>query len=312
LYPWLIATHWSDTLSESLNTTAPIKIVKRCLKQQLRIGTTYPIPTFIVLAIFAQITYVSWRQNTALHAFAYLISVWLGILATDVVVASWPRSGIGFPIRHGAWGETVLILSSTLLGALFLGIRFSHYWPGVQGIPKLALLSLLVFTFPIFLAFVYACFYRYRPGELGFNFHYWYLALVIVVLFGAVTLAAVPQLSHWRSYFHSLGFLRALYTGLITAGLAEEFTRMLTQTRLTAALHNRGWGFLLAAIIWSLLHVPVNLSQAAHISLPVVLIQSTHLVPIGLLWGYMTHRTQSILPSTLAHGLNLWGLQNGI
>ena len=286
--------------------------MQECLKQQLRVGTTYPIPTFIVLAIFAQITYASWQQNTALHAFAYLISVWLGILATDVVVASWPRSGIGFPIRHRAWSETVLILSSALLGVLFLAIRFSRYWPGVHGIPRLALLSLLVFTFPIFLGFAFVCFYRYRPGELGFNFRYWYLALVIVALFGGVTLAAAPQLSHWRSYFQSLGFLPALYTSLITAGLAEEFTRMLIQTRLTAALHNSGWGFLLAAVFWSLLHVPVNLSQATHTSLPAVVLQSTHLVPIGLLWGYMTHRTRSILPSTVAHGLNLWGLQNGI
>jgi membrane protease YdiL (CAAX protease family) len=292
--------------------TAPIKIVKRCLEQQLRLGTTYAIPTFIVLVIFAQILYASWRQNTELHAFAYLATVWLGILTTDVVVASWPRSGIGFPIRHGAWNETVLILSNTLLGALFLVIRFSHYWPSVHGTPKLMLLSLLVFTFPIFLALAYACFYRYRPGDLGFNFHYWYLALVIGALFGTATLATVPQLSHWRSYFHSLGFLSALYTGLITAGLAEEFTRMLIQTRLTAALRNSGWGFLIAAIIWSSLHAPVNLSQAPHTSFPTILIQSTHLVPIGLLWGYMTHRTKSILLSTFAHGLNLWGLQNGI
>jgi hypothetical protein len=37
---------------------------------------------------------------------------------------------------------------------------------------------------------------------------------------------------------------------------------------------------------------------------------SVRLIPLGLLWGYMTHRTKSILPATFVHGLNVWGLQN--
>jgi len=31
---------------------------------------------------------------------------------------------------------------------------------------------------------------------------------------------------------------------------------------------------------------------------------------MGLLWGYMTHRTKSLLPAVLVHGFNLWGLHN--
>jgi membrane protease YdiL (CAAX protease family) len=34
------------------------------------------------------------------------------------------------------------------------------------------------------------------------------------------------------------------------------------------------------------------------------------IIPIGLLWGYITWRTKSLFPSVVVHGFNLWGLQN--
>jgi membrane protease YdiL (CAAX protease family) len=33
-------------------------------------------------------------------------------------------------------------------------------------------------------------------------------------------------------------------------------------------------------------------------------------MPLGFLWGYITHRTKSLFPSIVIHALNLWGLQN--
>jgi hypothetical protein len=37
---------------------------------------------------------------------------------------------------------------------------------------------------------------------------------------------------------------------------------------------------------------------------------SVRIIPIGLMCGYLTHRTKSIIPSVLVHGSNFWGLQN--
>ena len=37
---------------------------------------------------------------------------------------------------------------------------------------------------------------------------------------------------------------------------------------------------------------------------------AVRIVPLGLMWGYITYRTKSLLPATLVHGLNVWGLQN--
>jgi membrane protease YdiL (CAAX protease family) len=39
-------------------------------------------------------------------------------------------------------------------------------------------------------------------------------------------------------------------------------------------------------------------------------LSSIRIIPIGLVWGYLTHRTKSFVPATLVHGANFWGLQN--
>ncbi len=35
-----------------------------------------------------------------------------------------------------------------------------------------------------------------------------------------------------------------------------------------------------------------------------------NVAPLGPPWGCMTRRTGSFVPATLAHAVNLWGLQN--
>ena len=37
---------------------------------------------------------------------------------------------------------------------------------------------------------------------------------------------------------------------------------------------------------------------------------SIRIIPIGLMWGYLTYRTKSLLPATIVHGANFWSLQN--
>ena len=39
-------------------------------------------------------------------------------------------------------------------------------------------------------------------------------------------------------------------------------------------------------------------------------IYAIRIIPIGLLWGFLSWRTRSWLPALVAHGFNLWGLQN--
>ena len=57
------------------------------------------------------------------------------------------------------------------------------------------------------------------------------------------------------------------------------------------------------------MHFPVTYFKGAEIS--GTLVYCIQIIPIGFIWGYMTQRTKSIVPSTISHGINLWGFQNG-
>jgi membrane protease YdiL (CAAX protease family) len=94
----------------------------------------------------------------------------------------------------------------------------------------------------------------------------------------------------------------------LMAALPEEFFRMIWQTRLGTLLKNLATGWLIASVVWSFLHVPNFSADAPNILQP--LRSAFDMVPLGLFWGYATHRSQSILPSICFHGTNFWGLQN--
>ena len=80
------------------------------------------------------------------------------------------------------------------------------------------------------------------------------------------------------------------------------------QRRIGALLKNVGLGWLLITIIWALMHVPKWYSE--NHSLTETILSSIRIIPIGLMWGYINHRTKSILPAMLIHGTNFWGSQN--
>lgn len=56
------------------------------------------------------------------------------------------------------------------------------------------------------------------------------------------------------------------------------------------------------------MHAPKWYSEEHNIS--EAILGSVRIIPIGLMWGYLTNRTKSIFPATIVHGVNFWGLQN--
>jgi membrane protease YdiL (CAAX protease family) len=266
----------------------------------------------IVLAAALEVLYLERHSHKLMQAVGYLFAVWLCAFITDIVVNIHPKPAIGFPIKRSATREVCIILGCTLFGLIGLIIHFNPSVHALRGLEKLALFALILFfTYPIALALIYFFCYRYKPKELGSNLHYWYLPLLIHPIWGSITLAVASQESHWHAYIQQNGLIvGVLFTGLITAALPEEFIRLLLQTRLGILFHNKGMGFVVATFIWASLHIPVNFSQNPKEGLIYVIVSSWVIVPIGLLWGYLTHRTKSLLPAILVHGLNLWGLQN--
>jgi membrane protease YdiL (CAAX protease family) len=158
---------------------------------------------------------------------------------------------------------------------------------------------------------------KYHLRDLGFRLAG--LRCVLPVLICTAGFAAIPvcgfdpdRLQAWWgrcwSFLISYGGgslgLGVLHSFLFPA-LSEEFLRMSWQTRLGAALNNSAVAWFGTACVWSALHIPSFQSDGWWRTLQGV----AEMVPIGLLWGYILHRTRSLLPSALLHATNIWGLQ---
>jgi membrane protease YdiL (CAAX protease family) len=288
-----------------------MQAVTKSARQQLHIIRTYPIATAVAFGSSLCVLYRGHLTHETGHAIAYLVAIWLCTFATDVVVNLSPSHAIGFPIRYSLIQESVVILACAILGQVFLYVRFSDLWNTMHGLPKLAVITLIVFTYPIVLAAIYLFLYRYKPGELGINLRYWYLPILIHLLWGSIAITTAKETVIWRSYIEQNGIIRTLVTGIICAALAEEFLRMLLQTRLSALFHNQGMGFVTATLLWVCVHIPSSYPHTKDgKEILLYAIKLVTLVPHGLLWGYIIRRTKSLLPAVLVHGLNFWGLQN--
>ena len=270
----------------------------------------YPLAFLLTILIFVIVIWNGYSVHQLAHALGYIFAVWFGAFVTDVVVGIHPKAAIGFPIKRPVKWELITILVCTTLGLLFLIVRFEGNWNNMKGIVKLSLMPLMLFVFPVVLAIIYLFRYKYKPRELGINLRYWYLPIFIHIVVGCITLWVAPDKSHWKETLKEYGVLDMIFTGLVNAALGEEFLRMLLQTRLGAAFKNIGLGFVMASMIWALMHVP-NFGQSHAKEGWVPAFQgAVNIMPIGFLWGYVTYRTQSLIPSIFIHGFNLWGLQN--
>jgi membrane protease YdiL (CAAX protease family) len=280
------------------------------LRNHGEIAVRNRVALICLCATFAVVLWLGVYNETR-QAIGYLFAVWLSAFFTDLVVLIRPEPAIGFPIKEPAAQEALVIVAFTALAFVPLSIRFSQLWPLPGMVERLTfVVALCFFTFFIGLACVYLLWYRYRPSQLGFNFHYWYLPLLIHSVFGVITLVVAPEKSHWRSFFHSYGVWGVVAVGIFQAALPEEFMRMMLQTRLGKVLGYPGLGFFAATFLWASLHVPMFWSQHPQWTFWRAVCAPWTIIPIGLLWGYMTRRTKSLLPAILVHGLNLWGLQN--
>jgi membrane protease YdiL (CAAX protease family) len=241
----------------------------------------------------------------------YLLAVWLGAFLTDLVVGLFPEDGAGFPIKHSKVKEALAVCGFTCLAVVPLTIRFSRLWPLPNPLTRLGFAAgLFLFTFFAGMACYFLFVYRYRPSELGVNVHYWYLPIAIHVVFGGITFLVAPEKSHWQSWIASNGLWSVVTTGVLQAALPEEFMRMMLQTRLASVFNNKGLGLFAASFLWACLHIPIFWSESPGWGFWRAAISTWTIIPIGLLWGYMTFRTKSLLPAVLVHGFNLWGLQN--
>ncbi len=288
--------------------TSHMNLIALTLRQHASLIRRFPLAIALLLLICGTMLWHSFELHEILHGVGYLLAVWLCAFVIDLVVNAKPRQAIGFPIKRPVRSELRTILLCEIAATIYLVIHFSNAGQTMPRNIRILLLPLMAFVFPIVLALIYLFRYKYRLRDLGINLHYWWLALIVHVIIGAITIWVAPEKIHWLSMYKEYCILGWVLSGFIGAALSEEFVRMLFQTRLGAAFKDMGLGLVLASVIWGLMHIPANSQGGA--SLKAGTIEAIEYIPIGVLWGYMTHRTRSMIPAILLHGLNAWGLQN--
>jgi membrane protease YdiL (CAAX protease family) len=146
---------------------------------------------------------------------------------------------------------------------------------------------------------------RYRLSDLGVRSGRLFLALPIAGIF--FTLAWTFARGSILNVVQSRESFMAWMTAMPVAAVSEEFLRFVWQTRLAALRGNKAFGWILASCAWAIMHGPRFWGENGflHGTLGIV-----NIIPIGLLFGYLTHRSQSFLPAALTHATNIWGLHD--
>lgn len=261
----------------------------------------------VALCILAGVLHLAVRHDEVPKALAYLGAMLLCVFVVDLF-ALWFPTELQFPVRRPQ-RETALVVGIELLAIVLAVLLFvvfklntlSTFW-------KLASLPALAIIFPILLPLVLLK-WKYRPADLGirFNTMSWVFLPVLLITAGTAYLVAPTEFTLSRILADE-GLIGALITGLVTAGLSEEFVRMALQTRVGAYLRNPTVGWFFATLVWAFLHSPNWYAKGG--DLYEALMGAVRIVPLGLMWGYITYRTKCLLPATLVHGFNVWGLQN--
>ena len=172
----------------------------------------------------------------------------------------------------------------------------------------------LVFIFPVFLLVYFLAIRKYKAQEIGiWGFNYWFVSLPLIVLIGGVAYLTFPADMQFQDQMGDGGVIRLMkglvLLGFLTAAIPEEIIRTLFQSRLSAVMKNKSMAWFLVSLIWALQHIPF-FAFNANGDYYSATIGALGILPLGLLWGYLNERYNTIIPSVLIHGTNLWGLQN--
>jgi membrane protease YdiL (CAAX protease family) len=244
------------------------------------------------------------RRHALGRTLVYCAAVALSVLAVDLVLSRWPINVRPVPVRsprlETAVAAIMMVVGFGSLAALFIG----------QYRPSSILARLLFVAIGLGSAFgvtliIFLLARRYRWSDLGVRSDRLFLALPIAGIFFALawtfTRGSILNVVHSRESF------MAWLTTMPVAALSEEFLRFVWQTRVAALRGNKAFGWIIASCAWAVMHGPRFWGENGFVH---GTLGTMNIIPIGLLLGYVTHRSQSFLPAALAHATNVWGLQN--
>jgi len=242
-------------------------------------------------------------------------TVYLLVMAGSFIVSEFMfHSG---NLRFGAWPikhpqrELYIIVATQVIVAGLLVFWFLIVDQGSadRAVRLTAMLLRILFVFPVFFLIYFLGVRKYNLRQLGiWRPKHWYVALPVILVIGGTTYLTNPESMQFRTALAEGGYLSFLTLGFLTAAIPEEITRTLLQSRLGRVWGNKSLAWFMASLIWALLHIPLFHFRSGDAYN--ALLSALGILPIGLLWGYLNERYRSIIPSTLIHGTNLWGLHN--
>ena len=265
-----------------------------------------------IINIFVLWNFIS--EGKTIHGIGYFVFFYVALFIIHFFTNKYPPK-IDIEVRNPKKELKIFILF-TILGVIFMSLEY-YLKSGL--IPKT-----LFTTFPIYIGLIifgmpigillYLLLNKYKILNLGFKINslsYIILGIFIWGITGIFAFVFNKEGILWSKAINEFGSIGAvIVAGVINAALPEEFFRFIFQTRFSKILKVKGLHILIAASIWAFMHFPVNYFKESE-SISGIFIYCIQIIPLGFIWGYLMHRTKSIIPSLIAHGFNLWGFQNG-
>jgi len=247
------------------------------------------------------------------HGIGYFVFFYVALFVIHFFTNKFPPK-IDIEVKQPK-RELAIITLFSVLGAIFITLNF-YLKANTEQIGFLVrlpiLLGIFFFTFPLGIV-IYLFFKKYKLLQLGLKtkpLSHLLLGLIVWGLTGLFAYIFNKSGILWAEAYAELGGVSGMILqGVIGAGLVEEFSRFVMQSRFERVFKRFGFNILFATTIWAFMHFPVTYFRGTNIS--ETLIYCIQIIPIGFIWGYLTHRSRSIVPATIVHGLNLWGFQNG-
>ena len=300
-------------VSERGSLEENIRVQHRLCAPMRASARRHPAVASAVAAIVAVILINAAVQHDLLRALLYVGVLGLSVVLVDAVLGPWPpdRSPASRTptVVRSAGFETGVLAVSFVAGFLWLYARFVGSYQPAPGPFRLVWLVLLIACVFQALPALFLIARRYGLRDLGLRIGGIQAAPLIIALFGLAAMTLSPSTTTWKAIVEdSGGSTLAVVEEALLAAVPEEFLRFAWQTRVGAWLKQPALGWLVASVLWAFLHAPKDWDESH--SVVSTLMGVVNIVPLGLLWGYLTHRTRSILPSVLLHATNIWGLQN--
>jgi membrane protease YdiL (CAAX protease family) len=266
-----------------------------------------PLTSILLLILFLTLLGWSVYNNDLVNTIAYLLALLVSVVIVEILAKkdflknNWIIKSKKQEVKIIFMVFIFQLITTTIKFIVFPD--FQHAEPWIK-IFTLALMSL--FILPLFFCIYFFLIKKYKPFELGLDkFSVIWTALPVIALLGIISFLVIPEKILFIKVYNDYGLIQMLSLGFLIAAVPEEFGRILAQTRISAFINSKALGWFLASLLWALTHIP-NFYSQQHDMFEASM-YALKILPIGLLWGFMTHRFKSIWPAVLVHGTNLWG-----